>query len=367
MNSPWQLNESLGRWPRARNYLQSILDKEAENVRCLAFLANGLLARSEEPEEAERCIRALEKQLPNDWDTIRLRVLLLHSKKQDDKAVARITKYAEDKDASLLWAATLLEEIGQAKPAEAMYKQYEKKSARPESPLARAGFLGRMGRIDESLAIYDEVRTKVPAEQVPGVFVLALEVLYASNPEPRHLEQAENWFNEAYSASAGDKARRNGIRSAQAALRNLQGRFKDAEELYEVCLKENPRDVLAMNNLAWLLATKGEKPEQALAHIERAIEIAGPLTSLLDTRGIVRLAMGNVEQAILDLDEVALDQPTAVSFFHLAQAQHAAKKNKEATASLHRAVVELKLNEMKDLHPFEREKYKQLRTNLKVP
>jgi tetratricopeptide (TPR) repeat protein len=258
----------------------------------------------------------------------------------------------------------LLEEIGQTTAAEAMYKQYERKIAKPESPLARAGFLGRMGRIDESLAVYDEVRTKVPAEQVPAVLVLALEILYAKNPEPDHLKRVEKWLKEAYDASAEDKARRTEVRSAQAALLNLQGRFKDAEDLYEVCLKENPRDVLAMNNLAWLLATKGEKPEQALAHIERAIEIAGPLTSLLDTRGIVHLAMGNVEQAIQDLDEVALDQPTAVSFFHLAQAQHAAKKDKEATASLRRA-LELKLNE-KDLHPFEREKYQKLRTNLNM-
>jgi hypothetical protein len=58
------------------------------------------------------------------------------------------------------------------------------------------------------------------------------------------------------------------------------------------CLAANSRDVVAMNNLAYLLSTQEKKHTEALVLIEQAKKTAGPLPDLLDTEALVMLGRG---------------------------------------------------------------------------
>src|SRR5262249_50656255 len=72
-----------------------------------------------------------------------------------------------------------------------------------------------------------------------------------------------------------------------ADLYDLQAKYDAAAARYREVLKEDPANVLALNNLAWLLAeTSGDKDE-ALKLIDRAIELQGSRAEFLDTRGVV--------------------------------------------------------------------------------
>jgi len=60
------------------------------------------------------------------------------------------------------------------------------------------------------------------------------------------------------------------------------------------------------------------------------------MSDLLDTRGIVRLAVGDTAGAVADLREAVL-VPSAVKHLHLAVAEHAAGEERAARATLARA------------------------------
>ena len=65
----------------------------------------------------------------------------------------------------------------------------------------------------------------------------------------------------------------------------------------------------AMNNLAVLLALQKRDLSKARQLVEKAVEIAGPLPALLDSRASVYLALGKPEQALTDLQQVVGEEP----------------------------------------------------------
>src|SRR5207253_903230 len=101
-----------------------------------------------------------------------------------------------------------------------------------------------------------------------------------------------------------------------ADLRDLEGRLPEAEALYRQVLDRQPRNVVALNNLSWMLAQKPDRSAEALPLIDRAIETSGPVAELLDTRSTVYLALGRGDRAVADLEAATQDAPTATRYFH---------------------------------------------------
>jgi tetratricopeptide (TPR) repeat protein len=71
---------------------------------------------------------------------------------------------------------------------------------------------------------------------------------------------------------------------------------------YELALREGERDGVAANNLAWLLAQKGDM-ERALYYAERAHKDAGHDPAVLDTLGYVHLKRREYTEAVIVLQE----------------------------------------------------------------
>ena len=90
----------------------------------------------------------------------------------------------------------------------------------------------------------------------------------------------------------------------------------------------------------------------------RAINLAGPLSDMLDTRAIVLLAGGAVESAISDLRQATSDAPSGLKYFHLAHAYLLANDHKAASEALNKAHQEgLTSNK---ISPLERPNYRKL-------
>jgi putative PEP-CTERM system TPR-repeat lipoprotein len=73
------------------------------------------------------------------------------------------------------------------------------------------------------------------------------------------------------------------------------GQIREAEGQLEKLLEANPRNVFALNDLAWL--RRKEAPDQALALAERALEIAPDSPAVLDTLAMVLLEKGRHDRA----------------------------------------------------------------------
>jgi cellulose synthase operon protein C len=355
-----QLYQNLGNKAKVQTLLQTLLSNEGDNPQYVAYFARILLARNE-PEEADTWVAKLEKLQPKAWQTVELKARLLHAQGKNTDAISLAVKFAEEKDAPLVAIANLLEQI-EDKPKKAAEQMHKKlidkvdKDKKPDASLLLAGFLGRGGRFTEALDECDRLRSQRPPERIIG---LALAILYKTSAGKAERDRVESWIQEALQAAKDDAKRQAVLRQNLATLYNLQARFDESEKMYRRCLEENPRDVLAMNNLAWLLAAKRQNADEALSHIQRALDIAGPLSALLDTRALIYLAQGKSDLAVKELEDIVADNPTGPGFFRLAQAYYGANNKAVAQDNLRRALTTYSLKEM-DLDPLERDKYKQL-------
>src|SRR5262249_17573834 len=123
-----------------------------------------------------------------------------------------------------------------------------------------------------------------------------------------------------------------------ADLYDMRGRYPEAETLYKRVLQEKePKNVVALNNLAWLLAHRDGGAGEALQHIESAVAGIGRRADLLDTRGLVYLKLGKHDAALADFKEANDDAPTPTRQFHLAKALYESKNRAAALDVLKRA------------------------------
>jgi tetratricopeptide (TPR) repeat protein len=85
-----------------------------------------------------------------------------------------------------------------------------------------------------------------------------------------------------------------------ADLQDLRGRYDDAEGYCRKSIEKDGRNPAALNNLAWLLAQRSGKANEALPLVNRAIEVAGPRGELLDTRASVYIALNQPDKAAVE-------------------------------------------------------------------
>ena len=108
---------------------------------------------------------------------------------------------------------------------------------------------------------------------------------------------------------------------------------------YDKVLAADPRNVVALNNYAWILAADPLSAEKALKLVARATREVGLTGDLLDTRARVRITLKQFEQAERDLDDAIRLEPTALRWFHLAVSRlgQSPPKTDDAAKAFHEA------------------------------
>ena len=123
-----------------------------------------------------------------------------------------------------------------------------------------------------------------------------------------------------------------------ATWRLVQEQDKEAIPLLRQVLTVEPRNIMAMNNLAVALAEQAASREEAKQLIDRAIARAGPVAELLDTKGTLLLSAGDAAGAVKLLEEAtSRSVPDPRHLFHLALAYQRAGKAAEARDAFDRA------------------------------
>ena len=379
-----RLYDADGNWERAGVLLAGLAApaRGVANPGHLAYYVRGLL-RNQKGMEAAVWLSKLESVEPNGPRTVELKARVLKEQGKAVDAVNLVNKYAEDawdktKNPAVLGAsAGLLEELGNAekgdkdarsktlyiKAAEKLYR-LQFKAAGPEKPdaaLALAVFLGRQNQLGEALGLCEQSAKKAPPEVVAGV---AIGALRASDPQrggEREVaaKRIHDLLDPAFKQNPGSET----LRVARANLLDAEGRYDEAKSVYRSLIGGQKPSVVALNNLAWLLAVQEGKGDEALGLMEQAVRIAGPVPDLLDTQATVRLARKESRRAVEDLEKALAQGPTASRYFHLTQAHDQAGEKSAARDALLKALA-LGLSE-KDLHPLERRDFKRLAAQLK--
>lgn len=109
--------------------------------------------------------------------------------------------------------------------------------------------------------------------------------------------------------------------------------YERAERQYRKVLEAQPRNPVALNNLAWLLHRAG-KPG-ALEAADKALALAPNSTALIDTAAEIQAAAGKLDKALaLQKRAVELDPEQATHRLHLAQYLIQNNQKAEARAEL---------------------------------
>ena len=144
------------------------------------------------------------------------------------------------------------------------------------------------------------------------------------------------------------------LRMHLADLYDKHERYAESETMYREVLVREPGNAIALNNLAWLVAVSKGNHEEVLKHIDTAIERLGRRGDLLDTRGLVNLALNRTGPALADLQEAVNESatPSPTRLFHLCKrtTRRATKSRAEQTL---RQGAERRL-EVSAQHPLER-------------
>jgi tetratricopeptide (TPR) repeat protein len=350
-----QLHEANRDWSKARERMLSLLTSaQGENPLFLAYYIQTLL-RHDMAAEAQIWVDKLQKLEPRALRTAGLKARVLKELGKGSEAVAFVKAYAQNKDVPVEAVAALYEELGQIPAAEELYRRYVSQATRPESAFVLAEFLARQNRIGEGLDLCEKAAQKASPE---AVAVAGLTLLRLGTPRPEDYQRVERWL-----LAVIDKNPKDVLPVVTLGdLRYLQGQFAEAESLYRQVITRDPKSVAALNNLAWMLAVKEGKGEEALELVKRAVEAGGPQPALLDTRGVIYLSMGLTDLAVNDLEEAAVATPSATRYFHLAQAYQKAKNRTAALNNWRKAKAAGLKAEAVD--PLERPAFQRLQAEL---
>lgn len=221
--------------------------------------------------------------------------------------------------------------------------------SRPEAILRAAALLSHFNELDLALQMLEQ--PNIPIHLKASATIAALRAAHAPADRCRKFEE---WLRETGVNNPGA-----GLDMHLADLAEMQHRYGEAIQLYRKALRADPNNVVALNNLAWVLAHERKDLPQALEMIQRAITLAGPMVDLLDTRAKVYLALGRAAEAIQDLEDAIAEAPTALRYFHLAQAME-----RNASPDGAREAFQLAVRhgiDVRDLHPADVEEFERMK------
>ena len=368
-----RLYRNAGNWIKAGDVLRGLVASNVRDSRYLEFYID-LLLEHNEMSSARSYLDRLEKLAPNSFNTISRKADLLCATNQRPQAFETLKDFVDNVDAQprdrglrLRMVAEKLADLAaqSTKPeqasfaaqaidlAESLFRGFIKEN--PGRELVLAVFLGRHGKMDEALGILDESLQLCNVNEFSQACGLLLENGKATADQLQRL-------NKIMKAAEVKFERVPRLLSVMAELRNRQTRYSEAIDIYREILRKAPDDAFAMNNVAVLQALQEIKLDESLKLVNRAMELAGPLGAILDSRATVYIAMTNPEKAIEDMNAAIADQETPVRLFHRAQAYVLAGDNAKAKQDLDAAQ---KKGLTKDaLQPLEVPAFERLRETL---
>ena len=355
-----QLYEGEGRWPDARHELQRLIVSVAETPPIfLAAYIRALLDHNE-LHEAKLWLTRWQNLHPDESDTAEFQAEVDVADKKFDHAVEVITKQTQrpNTPSGKPWAADYLDRLAfgcqDPEGAKILKEAAERafampQSRRPAKPWrCRISSPAKAGLPRRSICVWTTPQSRriKPAKH----YCLPSE-RYASR---KLLPPIGRESNKMVRQRFDEDNHQPHLATAIGTLYESQTRYGDAVNAYRQAIELDPNDIVALNNIALLLAHQGNT-QQANGYLKQALQIAGPRSDLLDSRGTVRLAMGDTDGAIADFTSAIADKASPSRWLHLAAAQLHAHHNDEAQKAFDQALT-LGLNP-KQVHPFDQSDY----------
>lgn len=213
-------------------------------------------------------------------------------------------------------------------------KLVESQLAGPNVLLLRAKILLGAGQLDRAEA--DALRAFEASPELEE----AVDVLFAIYRAQGKTAEARRSFEEADSVGVLHA----GARVLLARLYLAEGESEKALSTYEKVIEEAPDLMGPKADVAYLLATRGEQLDRALAYAEEAQRARPDHPAIADTVGFVYFQMGRNEAAVQQFRyaiELAESRGASIATvnYHLGLALQAMGRNTEAIAAFEKALI----------------------------
>ncbi len=345
-------------WGRCKEEMLRVLQGESREPRHLAFYV-AVLTELKQFDEATRRLGELKAALPANQAVLSLELesKLLKAQGRDQQAVSLLQADVQRNPADAGAAGAILDRLDRAREAEPFYRRsMDQAPTQPQPVLTMAAYLARHDRCDEAVKLAESVQDKCSAEQL---CLATLSLFDARSSTEAQRSRAEAWLMRALQSRPDDLV----LLGKLASIRGRQGKYEEAETLYRRILAANKDHLEALNNLAWLIALRGQNTNEAAALATRALDLAGPVPAVLDTYAAVLMRQGFYDRALETLEEAIRVGPAGpIRLFHLALAHQGAKHSDAARQAMRKAEG-LGLDE-KSVDARERSSYRTLRRDL---
>ncbi|MDB5758088.1 MAG: hypothetical protein JWM30_1377 [Burkholderia sp.] len=229
-----------------------------------------------------------------------------------------------------------------------------------DAQVALAAVQVRSNKPDEAVAIARQIQKQLPKQPVGYSLegdLMMLQQKSAEAVKPYDLAMTNNGGNavlmklhEALTKSGKTKEADarvaawlkahpddNAVRLHFATL-SMASDNKAAIEQFQAILKQDPKNIGALNNLA--LALHKEKDPRAVEYAEKALAVAPTNPAVLDTLGFLLVENGDVKRGLPYLEKAAASAPNAVTIrYNLALAQAKAGDKENARKSLEEVIA----------------------------
>jgi len=370
------LLNAAGKYTDAKEHLLIALDADPANVRVLLALGQSLLGNGE-PRQAEEIYGRALNQDPGSLEARFFLGRIAQARAEDDRALAlygQILTQTEQRESPQEKAFYGLASF-QVGVIHYLQKDYLKAAQEVRRAIDAAAHPSEdlytlLARIEPDSGKLDEAGKvlKEGAEQLPGnaeIKAFEAEVLLRQKERSaareifkeilRDGKDSEDSYMLIVQACAraeqpaeGEAWMRRGaeklpdsreISFQSAALLEQSGSFREAEAAFRKHLERFPDHAEALNYLGYMLADRGEKLEEALSLIERAVSMQPENAAFLDSLGWVTFRMGNPREAEAQLAravEGSRNDPTVLE--HLGDVQAGLGKPSEAMDTYRKAM-----------------------------
>ncbi|MFN9372254.1 MAG: hypothetical protein ACK6D3_10275 [Planctomycetaceae bacterium] len=233
-------------------------------------------------------------------------------------------------DETLLLLAETLAGAAQTPAARAILQASLQKRESPLLGLGVATLLARDGKVPDAIALW-----KQHSLEDPDPTTRSIQLALASGSDPALRRELTRFLEEF--------AEQQDLTVKHAPLVLMLAEFKTAPDtlpaaiaLYDRLLDLAPNSPVTLNNLAYVESFSLDRREKALEHISKAIDIDQPRIEYIDTRSVVLMQLGRLQEARQDLERITSLIPSPLYYLHLAVTQYRLKNTEQAVAALRR-------------------------------
>ncbi len=328
VNGEAQIYARMQKYDKALDVLNSAKTNDTMPTPLLAMLGSVQLAAGQ-VDAAKATFAALVAADPTNLAAILSDVELLNRLKDYDGARTVLDDSIKRLPGNLpLMQARTRIELIQKGPDAALQTADALRSNNANMPAAaslKGGLLMGTQRYKEAVAAF---QVEYDKEQNSMLAVALAEAKQAAGDTAGARSVLQNW----QSVHVDDPA----AAQAMAMMDITQRNFDSAQRNLDIVLKAQPNNLIALNNLAWVLQQKGDK--RAREYAQRAFE-QSPTPEIVDTLGWIMTTQGEAAKALPLLQSASTAAPQNPSIkYHLAVALNDLKRAPEAIEMLHAVV-----------------------------